>query len=631
MSWTGADLAQRGTVRFTELLQTLEPLRFWSTDRYTTRLAGQGLGGAHSLGPAVVVDGLPFSSQFMDRTEYELIPIGPRDIALLSFQPGWTMLPDGRMADGVLRISTLKPQGFSVRGSVGLTNETGDPGPSIYSNPAAKNVDRSGPTAGLRLSWGSPTWYVQAGLDSDAFHMTDARVEGRVWSIFAGEVKPVISHVTQSVRISHASEKHSLELWGGQTVKNNFLFDELAGLEWPLKEERVWLHGNSTYALSKKWKIGVSGDLGTWETQNLKAQIDLPDKLSIEDYRAEFQLQYATPTFSAVWAGGGRKSKLSQLNGGQLRSLSIVHARSEMNLGLTTKSHLKILGSVSAPSAQISDLTQMSYLAQFSYLAGTELAHEKPSSGWLRLGLTVRSDIVEDVWTTLDLIESGATFGQWAPNFVVPVYDSRAETIEVSLSSSSVVGRNLLFWIDLRARRLSGLTIPDRNFINKGPDLGFRSESDYKIGHQGTVASPTVGFTYKSDLARLEISYQYIRLIADGDLLFWKNFSGLSPHRLRSTLLVNPTPRLHLFASLRIENRSLWPEYPSLESSRVPGFVQLDGTLSKELWNDNISLSFSVINLLNRHIVKHPSGVDEQMAVRLGVSVRFSKHDGHYP
>lgn len=617
-TWDAADLSARGTVRFTELLQTLEPLRFWTTDRYTTRIVGSGLGGSHSGGPQVLVDGLLFSPRFMGRTELELIPIGAEDIAEMSYGPGYTMLSDGRLSDGVIELKTKKPLGLSFRGLVGLTNETGDPGPVKYVNPSAKNVDRSGPTAAVRASWGNRYWYLQAGLDSDAFHMTDDRIEGRVWRIYAGNQKPVVSHITQSVRISHSSPTTGLELWAGQTVKNNFLFEEIAGFEWPLEEARTWSKGKFEQALSTHWRLGLSGAYDAWKSSNFSAQIELPSPLTITDANAELNLTHSTSTFSAFWAVGGRQSRARQVGNGLVRAQDTAHGRTALGWGLASSTQLLLDGGLSIPAYELTNWEAA------SYTVGLVLQHKKPKQGWLKAGLTVRSEIAEDVWTTLDLVESGIHFNAWARDIEAPIFDSRSESIEAFLFNSFSLRKNLLFWTEFKARRMSGLILPDRNFVQSGSDLAFTSSTAYRSGRAGLVMSPGFGLTIRTEKSRTEVSYQFMRLVANGDVLFWKTFSGLSPHHVKGTFSVSPNPRFHLFTSISVNTSALWPEYPSLNRDRVAGFVQLDGSASKDFWNDRVRVSLSIINMLNRSIVRHPASVDEQMAVRLGVLVQFS-------
>ncbi len=624
-NWDAHTLSDRGTVRFSELLQTLEPMRYWSTDRYTARMVGTGMGGPHTMGPSVLLDGLPFTPRFMDRNEYEIIPVSPADVENVEFRPGFTMLSDGRFADGVFNIRTKKPTGWSVRGLVGLVNETGDPGPVKYTNPLAKNIDRSGPTSAIRASWGNRSWYLQAGLDTDAFHMTDQRIEGRVWRIFAGGVKPVVSHVSQTVRISHSSPQNSLELGGGQSSKNNFLFDELAGLEWPVTEDRKWFKGRFVHALGSNWEAGISGGYDDLKSSNLSAQIELPSALAIQDANAELRLAYATPSFSANWAVGGRHSRLEQANTGWLRSQDIVHVRSGLDWGLATKARIKVNGSLSVPRLDVSQPAAM------SYVVGGEFDYEKRRMEALKMGLTLRSDRVEDVWTTLDLVESGVRFGAWAPNVISPIFDSRTESVEAFLFSSSSLGRHSMFWMDLRARRLWGLILPERTFHQVGSDVTFTSDSNFRSGRAGTVISPRIGLTFRSEASRAELSYQFIRTVADGDVVFWKHFSGLSPHHIKGSFATDPNPRLHLFASVSINNQMNWPEYPSLDRSWLPGFVQMDASISKDFWGDRLHLNISAINLLNREIVRHPAAVDEQMAIRVGVLVNFSHQTSNYP
>ncbi|NQV72197.1 hypothetical protein HQ496_03665 [bacterium] len=622
--WDRSEIMTRGSVGLPELLRTLEPMRYWSTDRFSLRLVDSGMGGAHARGPSIVVDNLPMTSPFFDRTPYELVPLLSSDIASITLRSGLDVLDNGDLTDGIIEITTLRPKGFSIRGAVGLTNETGDPGPAIYSNAEAKNVDRSGPTAGLRMSWGSENVYVQAGFDTDSYHMTDERLDRRIWRLYAGDRKPIVTHATPNVRLSLLYTRFQLEVKAGHTIKNDFLFEEDAGREWPHKEYRTWAVGNASLGLNRQWTLGLTSGYTHLRTGNLAAQTILPGNL---EWTSAFgQLSLGTKQGFGAWTVslGGKTRDLRQQTGiqkelvplGSISNTGFGHSKLELDLGKRSILSLSVgaqnhLGSLNTPTP-------------WSYFSKLALRHTKASGGLLEIVATLGSDVSNDLLTTQNLVVRGASLGDWATGIHPPPFITRANTREISLYSSSFVRPDLLLWISLRGRTVEGLTAPERTLVKDEFDHQFLGATSFKIGQSGHVVSPSVGFVLTRPKAKMRFSYQYSRLVVGENLYFWKHFVGLSPHQLTGSISVTPASRFHLFVLARMGSQTVWPDYNSKGYGTLPRTFELEGTLSKELWRDNMRVSLSFLNVLDTSLIRHPAGVDEQFAVRLGVFVRFS-------
>ncbi len=622
--WDHSDIMMRGSVGLPELLRTLEPMRYWSTDRFSLRLVGVGMGGAHASGPSVVVDNLPMTSPFFDRTPYELVPLLSSDIASIRLRSGLNVLDNGDLTDGIIEITTLRPKGFSLRGGVGLTNETGDPGPAIYSNASAKNVDRSGPTAGLRMSWGSEKVYVQAGFDTDSYHMTDERLEGRIWRLYAGNRKPLVTHATPNIRLSLLYTRFQLKVKAGHTIKNDFLFEEDAGREWPHKEYRTWAVGNASLGLTRRWTLGLTSGYTHLRTGNLAAQFALPG--NFEWTSAFGQLSLGTKQGFGTWtlSLGGKSRDLKQQSGfkealvplGSVSNAGFGHSKLELDLGNRSVLSLSVgaknhLGSLNTPTP-------------WSYFSKLALRHTKSSGGLLEAVATLGSDVSDDLLTTQNLITRGASFGDWAPGTTPPPFTTRANTRELAFFSSSFVRPSLLLWISIKGRTIQGLTAPERTLVKDEFDHQFLGTTSFKIGQSGHVVSPSVGFELARPKAKMRLSYQYIRLVVGDNLYFWKHFVGLSPHQATGSITATPVSRFHLFVLARMGTQTVWPDYNSDGYGTLPRTFELEGTLSKEFWGDNMRVSLSFLNVLDSPLIRHPAGVDEQFAVRLGVFVSFS-------
>ena len=547
--WTQEDMDAPGTLRLSDLLRTLGPLRSWGTDRFGLHFPGTGMEGAHGQGPGIEVDGHVMSFSYLDRQWVDRIPVAPSDIEKIELKNGLQIQSAGRASLDIVSITTKRPSGFTVRGDVSLINETGDPGPAVYKNPSLKNVDRSGPTAVVRMSWGNPKWFVQAGFDTDAYHLTDENIRGRVWRVYRGKRKPLATSMTSSVRVRYAAPGASVDIWGGRTLADNFVLDELAGWEWPVQEEWNWFVGSFSRSISGHITIGASGDYRSLRTNNFLAEIDLPNSLLVQEAHGEM---YA----KAAWSGdqGGQHHILAAA-GGRVSPLQQRKRIDTSPSGLSTfrmkavstwmRTLATIEGSIASPVDRGYSPPDWSWNAQ----AG--LSRRRSGGGMATLSIGLKSNLPTSVWQTEDWIRNGVQFDQWAGPFTFPDLTVRRNQVDATIGFRSQLSASWTSVIDFKASQFSGLTLPDREFGFVEGANTFHPTSNYQIGRSGKTFSPGIALTYgPSDLTRFSILYSYLRVIADGDLLFWKQFSGLSPHRIATTFRHSPWERFVVSASV---------------------------------------------------------------------------------
>ena len=120
------EISSLGAVRLSEMLRLMPGMEAWSNDRYTQRLLGYGLGGLHGEGPSILIDGVSYPAFFMDRTLTESLPVSPSDLSSVQWEPGRRLIAGGRMADGVLRLTTRPVEGWVARASTGLLHRPQD-------------------------------------------------------------------------------------------------------------------------------------------------------------------------------------------------------------------------------------------------------------------------------------------------------------------------------------------------------------------------------------------------------------------------------------------------------------------------------------------------------------------------
>lgn len=618
--WDQSELQSRATVRFTELLQTLEPMHFWSTDRYTLRLVGMGLGGPHALGPSVVVDHILTTPRFMDRIQYELIPLVSQDIQSIRYEPGPISTADGRLANGVLYVETRRPTGFTVQNAVGWTNETGDPGPYLYTDVSSRNVDRSGPTLGVRVSWGGEKWFVKGAFDTDAFHMTDPRTDGRVWKTYSGHKKALVYHATPNLTVSYRGEQSRFGLAVSRAVKTDFLYEEIASTEWPLRQYRTTVGSLYERTVSNSMKLGARSGFTQLKTGNLDARIDLPNNLHIDESYAESYLSGQWDGVWGEWNVGGRMDRLSQEDHVSNRVQKRIYSRGRVGWTLEEASQVTLDASVSTPFSDIGYVNHLSYAVGASALVPTF------NGGQFTVGATLGRDDRAGLWSTWNLRKAGVLFDEWAPIVTTPSNQPMAEFLDAFLTLSGQLSAQTTFWTDIRGRKQSRLTVPDRAYEKEisNQNYVFSAPTRFSTNQSGYVIRPSLGITVVSEKSRFNLMYEYRRIIAEGNFAYWKYVVGLPAHRLTASLASTPVERLTLFVLVRWQNETFWAEYIPDSNHDLSGFIQIETSLTKYLWSDHLKLGLSFLNIADQPIVRHPAGVNEQFAVRLSIAAFFN-------
>lgn len=153
MTWSpwamsASEIRSTGAVRLSELFRMMPALETWSSDRYTHRILGLGLGGLHPASTNIELDGVSLPAYMLDRVLTESLPVSPGDVMALMYTPGLRAAGPARSSDGTLSLLTPMRSGWHFGGALAVINETGDPGPAKHTDALANNVDRSGPGPG---------------------------------------------------------------------------------------------------------------------------------------------------------------------------------------------------------------------------------------------------------------------------------------------------------------------------------------------------------------------------------------------------------------------------------------------------------------------------------------------------
>ncbi|MCH7639240.1 MAG: hypothetical protein IH855_07235, partial [Bacteroidetes bacterium] len=178
---TQAEIEASGAVYYADVLQNFEQLRMATVNGYAwlpTQAGGIPSGGT---GFTLLVDDVLVPSGFFGEVDIDqlAVPITEIETITLCPAPGVTA---GRFRDhGTIHIATVgESSGLSTLGTFQVGNETGDPGPYVFTDRATSNVARSGLDVEGALHYGGIEATLRAEGRSLQFPLTDPAIRPRI-------------------------------------------------------------------------------------------------------------------------------------------------------------------------------------------------------------------------------------------------------------------------------------------------------------------------------------------------------------------------------------------------------------------------------------------------------------------
>lgn len=177
---TAAMLRSAGITRLAEVLHWADDWQGSGIDGFSGDAAPAGLAGFQGARWRVLLDGVRIDVDLLDIPQLNLLPVSIAEIDSVEIF-STPQIQGGEFNDrGLIHLHTRRPApGLSLRLHGWIGNETGDPGPYIFTSRASPNVDRNGPDGGMSLAYRASRWFLQAGLLEQSQYLTDAAIRAR--------------------------------------------------------------------------------------------------------------------------------------------------------------------------------------------------------------------------------------------------------------------------------------------------------------------------------------------------------------------------------------------------------------------------------------------------------------------
>lgn len=629
------------THRLGTLLESSGILSSWWTDGYSLRLVDD-LSGPLGPPPVIEIDGMPMPIQSFGRTHLAALPVSAFDIRSMSWTPGIRssgFQSGGRHAgsSGILSMSTITPEGTTLRGSVVLVNDTGDPGPDRYRS-GGRNVDRSGPRASLRASVHEGSWFVEAALDADEHHMTDERIVRRIYRVYAAPVQPVIRVFHPHGRIRYSEETVLVDVRAGHLRADDFLFIDEIAQEWPHRQSAFYIAGRADWNVDDSWTAGFTTALRRSEFESRDMSVAGPPQLLVREGSARASLVRAFETGSTTLAAGVRSEEVDQRGpfNRQVDTRSFAEIRYDRELSSSTSISIDLnlahpidIGPDPGLSSSAASITFDHRVDGVSVSAGSSVASDaRPSTSSMPRLVAAGFDIGE---LGAPLVDRGLRTRQRRMDVFLHIrpVDSQQGVLKPGGR------RDVRPWLDLRVRRNQGLSIPEVAFRQLQDRVMFSSDPVYGAGANGMTWQAGAGLDWRSGDSRMHSGPSsagtrfrvsaHVRGVFSGTEPFRIAVSGLPRYDLNAAMGWNGSSRLGAEISARLEGPRTWRMYEQTRFGERPMQTRLDVALWKRIAGDSTVLTLGVRNLLDTPWRIHPAGIEEQLSVRAGMSVTFNQ------
>jgi hypothetical protein len=602
-------------------------------DRFHTHLAGQGLGGAFGVsgtlsGPSVVLlDGMPIGEPFLDAIQWNALPVATVALDTLYARSGWVYYGDRAPSDGIIIARTNHPHGWSARTSVMPVNETGDPGPDLFRNPAARNVDRSGPAVESLIAYRHAGSFVEAGYRFDEHHMTDPAYADRVWRSYAETDQPRVRIHAPWLRAQWKQDNVRVQSLATWTRVRDFRYVAAFGREWPTREEEQSLTVQAAYEGRSPWHSGLRVSFHDRTVDSRVLRIAAPDRISVRTGRLATWLSRASNGWTARLDAGAFAQDIRQSSLAVPRtvtaSVGVGIETRRAGLGVRFWSEVMERRASPAPSSPHSG-------AATAFVRPIRTRHHELE---LRIGMQSRRPPVGT--TFLEMHRVGVSFADFIPQaddtgiLFDPGYSTRERFTDASVQWTWLPAGDATWRVLTSAavRDLAGLMLPilERTRVIR-PSPVFR-ETHIQTGIDGRMATVAVQLDHHASVEnRSTLSYRYTRRISYGSLPFWRALEGLPAHLVDLDLFrpVRPRLGLRLFASLRAPHA--YYQHRTLHSGsrwKRPWTLRTELSITKQVARDHGSVSFGILNLPDVDLREHPEGANEQLAVRLRIDIRL--------
>jgi hypothetical protein len=618
-------IAKAGLVRLGDIFQLLPDWNMSSVDGYSWLVSPRGLSTFQNQAYDVFLDGHKIDLQFVDFNHLNMLPVPLSKIDYIEVS-ATPHLSAGEFVDrGMIHINTIEPsERLTVTGDILLGNETGDPGPYLFTKYVTPNVDRNAIDGSLDLSWRTTSAYIRGTLLVQHHPSTDVAMLERNRALvndWPGLYRSIMPSI--ALGFSALGGAHEVSAGYPSTYRYLYYFEPL-GREIAVNSQlpRLGIRGdlplssNSTirYRIKasshymKSHEDAVTQDI-QWRTNHVQANLEaIKQNLHSQNhigiawdrygYENDKPLDNVTHSLFKLFGSFNRQPKLDI--GQTLAAMVVTNGR---RTGFKGSVGLR-WGVINQRSSSIS----------FSI---SQRLFEEDNSYWI--WISKGSDILESNDIDHSPIEdfNHSTLVSSDLKFVLPL--NRKLTIETVGYHRAFSGQYWMIQEFAFNSAEQSLSSPvEIHSGSKGQVLGLRCSATY---------NPTVQFKH-----RLSVILQGT---GAGDALFKEQWQTIPKYRANYQITIMPHESFSVWAMIRATGSTSWSEYRGISgevyhssyqgdlayASTTPPHINIDVNLQKSFLSRRLEGSLLFRNILDQEVRYHPFGASFEFSLFLRIRI----------
>ena len=613
------NIAAAGITRVADILLLADNWDLNTTDGFSWRAVAGGLDTWQQQHWDVFLNGHKLDRKLFDVINLNLMGVALEEID--SVQVGTVpCLHQGEFtAAGFVHIFTSQSAlGLRMTGSIDMGNETGDPGPYLYTEFATQNVDRIGPSGELTLMAGRPGGYERATVVVQQHPFTDGAMYRRTSGL--GYHWPGIFSVAPTVTIGRRrwagwqelrlAYSHSLYLYqlseqlGFETPLDVITAD--AGLSgWiPISDRTLWryrwnyssndlVERPNRLAFDYDWRMAHSA--GNLEVASKIGGQELGIGAGLDHYRLFTQADLSDDDFLHVKAYAFAAGNL--------------HPDWDYHLGtMLARTAGEAAGSVTAGGS-------WKLLPGHRFNMALSLSQRLTEAGtnpwlWMRRGYDLYSWI------------GTAGLDEPLPRLEGEPKVAARRQLTGDLTWHYQLSRDLSWEAGASYRRAAGLALERREIRFNPANCHFPAVTSIATGESSEVIGVRLaGFGRIAANLKFQLAYRSWTVV-NATPTARDEWRKIPRHKLTARLAWTPVPNLSLWAMFTKVSSTTWKEYLPVDGltcrltpndlityrATVPSWTSLDVQIRKWFWNRRLSGSLLLRNLLDSDVRYHPIG-----------------------
>ena len=600
---TQQELAQAGITRPGDLFELAFGWAVSSTDGYAWDATALGMAPGHEPEWMLFVDDHRVDLRALGRANLNMLPVPLSEVCLVEVHTQPTQIGSIIAPGGAIHARTCTPSsGVTIRGTVEVGNETGDPGPHKYLQEEDRNVDRSGPAAHGALVMGNTRRHLRLTGQIDEHHATDPLIRPRVRTLYRGEKDARIHHRAMGMQLRSSGRWGASEAWAARTHLEDLRFFQPLGLEAPVNHDLILGHLAGTFSRGTSLRLsGHRAQLSTrpnplnmvadWDQIRLHALVQQPIRgLGTLGVRS---------SFLRTWGLGMEQHQLLFLHQGFLQ----LTAQQNPNLHATSTLEISVddgrlgwqaLGQVHYPPLSLSLVVH----ARSRAPAATQ--------GYI-------------YWSSLGYRPSGL------PPTAPPQIPAATSTQSAYLSWHTGTNIQLRLTSGIRRHRSYALTQYALQYDSLTTGLSVNTSTAITFGDVAYLEGRLMSDIHERLSIGLFGGYAYPISSMHAYRAVWHTRS-----LLQLQIRFAPNPRLSLFGTVRYRGAANWPYYaqvattaPERYTDVLPDDFFASLTIQKRFMGDRLRMSASLRNLANQPQRTHPGGASLRLALHVQVQLAF--------